>query len=90
MGKVASYNSHDYVSGTPVPVIASFDSTGHIAPLYVRLSGASYRIHSYWVKSSCVNVTQFNCQVLADDAIKPLMLNYFQDEAVWIAMGQGK
>lgn len=83
MSKVVSYYSHDYVPALSVPVIASFDSEGHIAPLYVRLEGVSCKIDSYWVKSNCVNIIQFSCQVIDHNIRKPLMLYYYQDECMW-------
>ena len=32
-----SYTSYDYAPVEIIPVIASFDSEGHIRPLYVRI-----------------------------------------------------
>ena len=34
---IVSYTSYDYKSMKVVPVIASFDTEGHIKPLYVRI-----------------------------------------------------
>lgn len=83
MGKQVSYNSHDYTSVEVVPVIASFDSEGRIAPLYVRIDGTAYRVKSYWIKSSFANSVSFNCQVMDGDYLKPVLLTYFQDETLW-------
>lgn len=44
MGKSVSYSSFDYKPVDIIPVIASFDSDGHIAPLYVRIEGESYKM----------------------------------------------
>ena len=83
MGSQASYNSHDYVPVDIVPVIASFDDKGHIAPLYVRIDGCSYKVSSYWVKTSFSNSIAFNCQLIDNDSLKPVMLTFFQDENIW-------
>lgn len=83
MAAKVSYNSHDYVPVDIVPVIASFDANGHIAPLYVRIQGQSYKIGNYHVKCNYANSVSFNCNVIDGDVLKPVMLTYFQDENIW-------
>lgn len=83
MSRQASFNSHDYMPVDIVPVIASFDSEGHIAPLLVRIEGNAYRIKSFWIKKSFSNTIAFNCQIIDNDCLKPLSLTYMQDESVW-------
>lgn len=91
MSATTSYTSHDYKPVTPVPVIASFDSDGHISPLYVRLEGVSYKIDTFWIKSSFANIIEFNCKVITTDEevpdeqrrLIPLLLTYYQSECVW-------
>ena len=78
-----SYNNHDVRKVSVVPVIASFDSEGHIKPLYVRIDGVSCKVLSYWVKSTFINFVSFNCTVLAGDAARPVTLTYFMDETLW-------
>ena len=80
---IVSYTSYDYKSMKVVPVIAYFDTEGHIKPLYVRIESNSYKIHSYWVKSCFVNVSEFHCQVLDGDILRPLVLSYYQSEGIW-------
>jgi len=80
---IPSYSSFDYSPVNVVPVIASFDSEGHIAPLYVRLCGNSCRIEKYWIKSTFVNTIQYNCQITDGETKKQLLLTYFQDESIW-------
>ena len=38
MGKIVSYTNFDYEPTSIIPVIASFDSQGHISPLWVRIN----------------------------------------------------
>ena len=78
-----SYNNHDIRKVTVVPVIASFDSEGHIKPLYVRIDGLSCKVLSYRVKSTFINFVAFNCMVQVEDFAKPVTLTYFIDETLW-------
>lgn len=78
-----SYQSFDYAPVTVVPVIASFDTNGHIAPLYVRLDGESLRISSYWIRSRFANIIEFNCKVRKHNLEKPLCLTYYKTEDMW-------
>ena len=83
MARTVSYNSHDYMPVDVVPVVASFDSKGHIAPLYVRICGHIYKVDSYWIKKSFANSIAFNCMLRDGDTLKPILLTYFQDETLW-------
>ncbi|MCR4895943.1 MAG: hypothetical protein K5891_04100 [Lachnospiraceae bacterium] len=84
MAGFPSYTSFDYKPVTPVPVIASFDSQGHVAPLYVRMEGTPLKVDTYWVKSSFAHVTVFSCQVQRGKHLIPLLLSYYQQEGVWV------
>lgn len=66
-----------------VPVIASFDSGGHVRPLYVRVNGVSLKVHSCWLKASYGNIMEFSCQVIDGDLLKPLILTFFRTDHVW-------
>jgi hypothetical protein len=88
MSAITSYTSHDYIRTTPVPVIASFDSDGHIAPLYVRISGTSCKVHSFWVNNRFANQVEFHCQVIDHDTLRPLLLTYYKPEDVWAICSQ--
>ena len=79
MSAMISSNSYDVNSDITIPVIASFDSSGHIAPIYVRLHGLSLKIHSYWTRSNFGNCIEYNCKV--EDGT--LLLNYYIRERVW-------
>ena len=79
-----SYTSFDYQPVDCIPVIASFDSDGHIAPLYVRINGLSLKVDSFWVKgSSFSNLITFNCKLINNNALIPLSLTYHQKECIW-------
>ena len=84
--RVVSFTSYDYNGAKSVPVIASFDNEGHIAPLYVRLGEASCKVKSYWVKYAYHNIIEFNCMICDNDSdkVKPLLLQYHQAECVWV------
>ena len=82
MSATVSYTSHDYLAITHVPVIASFDSEGHIAPLYVRINRESYKIDSFWIRSNFANTIEFNCKIVDGRFLKPLLLTYYKSEDV--------
>lgn len=81
---MVSYNSYDYLPHDMVSVIASFDTEGHIRPLYVRIGKDSCKVHSFWLKPSFREVLTFSCQVIDHDRLKPVLLEYHQRENVWI------
>lgn len=83
MAGFVSYTSFDYKPVNIVPVIASFDSEGHIVPLYVRINGESYKIASHWVNSTFSNSVEYKCKVIDGDSLKPLSLTYYRNEGVW-------
>ncbi len=77
-----SYTSYDHSNTIIVPVIASFDTKGHICPLYVRIKGCSFKIQSSWLQSS-LSCSVFQCGILDGKAVKPLALTYHPAEKVW-------
>lgn len=72
---------------TIVPVIASFDSEGHIKPLYVRIGELSLKIQSSWMKPSPSSTLEFHCTVQDGDTVKPVILIYRRYETVWMISG---
>jgi|P827metagenome_2_1110787.scaffolds.fasta_scaffold06679_5 hypothetical protein len=83
MGAFISYTSFDHTTTCIIPVIASFDSSGHVSPLYVRIKRVSYRIIEYFVSSKYSGVTEFRCKI-ADGAFeRPLQLTYYSTEGMW-------
>lgn len=80
-----SFTSYDYQPAECVPVIASFDSDGHIAPLYVRINGRSLKVDSYWVRATSFhNIITFSCKVIDGDALRPVVVEYHLKECVWV------
>lgn len=83
MSGTVSYTNFDFDAVTVVPVIASFDSEGRIAPLYVRILGNSYKIDSFGERLRYANVTEFNCRIIDRGYIKPLKLTYHAEMGIW-------
>lgn len=81
-GKVI-YTSYEYANVNLVSVIASFDTDGHMKPLYVRIGENSYKIHSSWLKPSFSGILEYNCKIIDDNILKPLILTYHDRESVW-------
>lgn len=79
----ASYQSYDHSPIMIVPVISSFDTEGHVKPLYVRINGVSLKIHSFWLKPSFSGTIEFNCKVIDHGCLKPLALTFHKMEGVW-------
>ena len=79
-----SFTSYDYQPVECVPVIASFDSDGHIAPLYVRIDGRALKVDSYWMRqSSFRNIITFSCKVIDGSSLRPVAVEYHLRECVW-------
>lgn len=83
MSVIASYHSYDHTSMVFVSVIASFDTQGHIVPLYVRLDKESYRISSCWASKCHSGIVEFHCKLIDGNYEKPLLLTYYPAEQVW-------
>lgn len=83
MASIVSYHSHDYKPTDLTPVIASFDTEGHICPLYVRIHGESFKIDSFWVKYAFAHTIEFHCKIQDHGFLRPLVLTYYQSEGVW-------
>lgn len=83
MGAFVSYTSLDLERTAIVPVIASFDSGGHVCPLYVRLGREAFRINEYFVSSKYSNVIEFRCKITDGDSEKPLQLTFYSVEGMW-------
>jgi len=89
MTAIKSFNSMDYKPYKSVPVIASFDTEGHIAPLYVRLNGQAHRVLSYWIRNTAfINTIEFSCKIEDNDFEKPLLLKYYCHESTWVVMSK--
>lgn len=84
MSGVTSATSYDCNTSEIVSVIASFDTDGHVKPLYVRINQESLKVHSSWMKPSFRGVLEFQCKVIDNDCLKPLTISYYKNENVWV------
>lgn len=66
-----------------VPVIASFDTNGHILPLYVRMRGTAYKVVSVWVDRKPGGIEEYHCKIRDGNCLRPLLLCYYKDEEAW-------
>lgn len=66
-----------------IPVIASFDTKGHICPLYVRLNGQKCKVESYWLKPSYYQSTIFCCKVIDGSYEKIIDITYHHGSQTW-------
>ena len=82
-GAFVSCKSFDETATSIVPVIASFDATGHIKPLYVRLGRTSFKICDCFVNSKYSGITEFRCTISVGVSLKPLQLSYYSSEGMW-------
>lgn len=83
MAAIVSQNIFDSSNLLFVPVVASFDSTGQIKPLYVRINGNPLEILSAKEKPAFMSTRVFQC-VVGDHGIeKPLSLTYHCREGAW-------
>jgi hypothetical protein len=83
MSQIISHNSLDYRPITILQVIASFSDNGHIRPLYVRIHGETYKVDSYWVRTQFRNQMEFNCKLIVNDFLRPLVITYHLNECIW-------
>lgn len=77
------YTDYSYKNPKKVSVIASFDAEGKIRPLYVRIGSESYKIATFWEKSRFINVTEFHCQIVDGDTLKPVVLTFYREDGFW-------
>lgn len=67
----------------PVSVIASFDTKGHVRPLYIRVESESLKVHSCWQKPSFRGAIEFQCKVIDNNCLKNLNVIYNQSDNIW-------
>ncbi len=82
MGTIISNNSYDLSNLTIVPTIASYDSFGNFAPLYVRLNGEPYKILSYY-RIDNLGFPEFCCKINHYGRTRDIRLVYHPREFVW-------
>lgn len=78
-----SYTDNCTRGDESVSVIASFDTQGHVKPLYVRIGDVSLKVANSWISSSRFDVIEYQCQVEDGDYLKQLTLTYYVRETVW-------
>lgn len=83
MSDLPIYDSNGYRLTELVPVIATFDTEGHLRPIYVRIHGTQFKVDSSYVKHKSLSCTIFSCKVIDGDRIRILILNYYHAKQVW-------
>jgi len=84
MTAITTYRSYDANNVHPVPVISSFDTSGNIKPLYVRINGISYHVTSAYVKPGGFNIiTTYNCVITDGQTRQSVRLIHYKRENVW-------
>lgn len=78
-----SYTDNCTRGDESVSVIASFDTQGHVKPLYVRIGDVSLKVVSSWIASPDTIIMEFKCQVEDGEYLKPLTIFYYTRENVW-------
>ena len=84
MAGYVSKGIHDCSHLKIVSVIASFDTSGTITPLYVRIGEEPLKIYNSVPSGvSTYKLYYFDCEVMDGDAVKPLRLTYHLEDNVW-------
>ncbi len=83
MHAIISHSTFDYDANSTVSVIVSFDTDGHIAPIYIRIGESSCKVNSFWISQKFRNVLDYHCNVIDDGVLKPILLSYHKSEDVW-------
>lgn len=83
MSGIVSRGLHDCTHIKIVSVISSFDCSGHIIPLYVRLNGESLKVYNAYEFGSNHRILHFNCEIMDHDRVKPLKLSYHLADLAW-------
>lgn len=83
MAATVSRGLHDCTHIRIVSVISSFNCTGHIIPLYVRIGGESLKVYNAYESGSTHRILHFNCEIMNHGVVKPLKLSYHMADLVW-------
>lgn len=68
----------------PVPVIASFDTSGRIIPLYIRYEGLRLKVdHLKWTSNRMEFVSKFCCEITLQDRVQEVILFYYKRNELW-------
>lgn len=82
MPVIISYNSYDASWMLPVSVIASYNVTGSILPLYVGHKGKSYKVLSAALKKSGA-LDLFDCKIDIHGRARNVTLTYHRALNLW-------
>ena len=83
MAGIISYGLHDSPNLKIVPVISSFDCSGRIVPLYVRLQGEAFKIYNAYEFDSTYSILRFRCEIIDHGRIKLIKLTYHVSYHTW-------
>lgn len=82
MVAIPIYTSYELSNSTLVPVIASFDPLGNIAPLYVRINHEPYKILCFH-RIDVGGFPVFNCKIEFYGRCRDIRLTYHHKEHLW-------
>ncbi len=73
---------------TVVPVIASFDTEGHIVPLYVRINRKAYKLEVVYCQpidpeGGSYNIYKYHCTFTDHNYHRELYLTYYKKLNFW-------
>lgn len=67
-----------------VPVIASFNGTGGMIPLYFAAEGIRLKINNIkWVSTNQPWGTQYRCEITVQDRLETIDLYYYNTLRLW-------
>lgn len=65
-------------------MIASFDTSGKIIPLYMRYEGLRLKIdHIKWFDDRMIYVIKFCCEITLQDRVQEMILYYHKKNDMW-------
>ena len=83
MAGIISYGLHDSPNLKIVPVISSFDGSGRMIPLYVRIHGEALKILHAYEYESTYNLLRFRCEIIDYGIVKHIKLTYHVSYHTW-------
>lgn len=71
--------------GETIPVIASYDDKGRVAPLYFRINGESHKVLRYVVLNKALGkIITYECTIEDNGYMKPLIVRYYPEISTWV------
>lgn len=81
---MSSQSSYGIRNDQFIPVIAAFDTSGKIAPLYIRINNESFKILSYHqLDTMPYEPLAFRCRVEDHNMIRIVTLRYRPRDCIW-------